>query len=408
MRRTVPQDLSGTVQVLDGVEWIGSTGELEAWVSRVENEPAMALDTEFHRERSYFPKLCLVQAAVADEVVLIDPLACDLSPLGRLFTRKSMEFVFHASEQDLEILERAVGIRPARIFDTQIAAALAGTPRASLVSLVAQYCGVKLSKEARLSDWTVRPLSVAQIAYAACDVYYLIELRNRLGGILAHLGRDGWALEDMEFARELRRNPPDGPESLRRIREVRTLDAIGRALARDLAHWREDCARERDIPARFVLSDEALVAIARARPTSLEALFSLREVTERRFGRPHGAKVIELVEGAAAVREDPVLCPREDCPPGSLPLSHLVGAVVSAFAERAGIEPTLVASNDDVAAFVQSRSGPLATGWRYAQVGQDILRLLEGQASLVVEGGELSILPRWPQVHAKGEDAVFE
>ncbi len=408
MRRTVPQDLADGLQVLEGVEWIDSTSDLVNWVSRVANEPMMALDTEFHRERSYFPKLCLVQAAVSDQIVLIDPLACDLSPLARLFALPTMQFVFHAGEQDLEILERAVGARPSRIFDTQIAAALAGTPRASLVSLVAEHCGVTLSKEARLSDWTVRPLSAAQIVYAACDVNYLIEVRNRLSGILAHLGRDGWATEDMEFARGLRRNPPEGPESLRRIREVRTLDAVGKALARDLALWREGCARDRDIPARFVLSDQALVAIARYRPKNVEALFALREVSARRFGRAYANQVIELVENVREVKEGPVLFTPEDCPPGSLALGHLVGAVVTAFAREKGIEPALIASRDDIASFVQGRTGPLATGWRFAEIGQSIVRLLDGEASLVVQDGELSVLGRWSEIDAEGENSVLE
>ncbi len=346
-----------------------------------------AVDTEFHRERTYYPKLALLQIKVEEEVFLIDALETPLEPLAPAFADPEREFVFHAAEQDLEILERAIGARPERVFDTQIAAGFLGLSKASLGALLSHFLGIQITKTARLSDWMARPLSGEQLAYAASDVDYLAELRDRIAAELAELSRYEWAIEEMVAATRRKRSEIAPDHAWLRIRECRGLDREGKRVAAKVAAWRESKARQIDVPVRTLLSDLAVAAIAKALPESREALLAIRGVEPRRIRREMVDELVQVVSGArfggpAATDELPVVMA---VTPEQQPLVLLCASMVHARALDLGMDPTLIASREEIAAYVASRSGPVATGWRHSLVGASLDRLLSGEGSLRIE-----------------------
>ena len=217
--------------------WIANSAELREYVGRLMSESRYALDTEFHRERTYFPKLALLQIAGAGEIVLIDPLACDLSPLRDLFQTDALA-VLHAAQQDLDVLTHAVQAVPKRLYDTQLAAGFLGYSTPSLVSLLQSELKVTAAKGDRLTDWLRRPLTADQCEYAAADVAHLLQLHDRLTKQLAELGRTSWADDACD---DLLRKPVSGtaPElAWTRLKDVRVLKPKARGVARAVAAWR--------------------------------------------------------------------------------------------------------------------------------------------------------------------------
>ncbi len=256
--------------------WIDDQAELDAAVTQLVERPRYALDTEFHRERTYYPKLALIQIAWRhddgrQELVLVDPLAVDVRVLGDLFTTDSL-CVIHAAQQDLDVLTHAVGSVPSRMFDTQLAGGFVGYGTPSLVSLLQGEIGVTPAKGDRLTDWLRRPLTDAQRQYAAADVEYLLEVHDRLVAKLDELGRVRWAEEACE---ELRTRPVSGAapdDAWLRLKDARSLRPAARAAAQAVAAWRERRAMRVDIPVRQVLPDLAVLGIAQRKPSSLKEL----------------------------------------------------------------------------------------------------------------------------------------
>jgi ribonuclease D len=274
---------------------ITDQGRFEALVDQLASEQAVALDTEFHRERTYFPRIALLQLAWGDEVALVDPLRVDLHPLARVLD-SDVVIVIHAASQDLEVLLRSSGAVPRHLFDTQIAAGFLGMSAPSLAALVEREIGAKLPKGDRLTDWLARPLTEAQLAYAAADVAHLLEIWRRQCEQLTARGRLGWA--EAEFA-ELRSRarisrPPD--EAWTRIKEVRQLKGQARQIAQEVAAWREERAIEIDQPSRFVMADLAVVAVAQRAPRTPEELRSIRGVDDRHARGETAKAILEAVQ----------------------------------------------------------------------------------------------------------------
>jgi ribonuclease D len=238
-----------------------------------------AIDTEFHRERTYFPQVALVQLAVADELVLIDPLACDLAPLAGLLTGPGTA-ILHAGSQDLEVLDLACGAVPSRLFDTQIAAGFLGVASASLASLLERELGVRLTKGDRLTDWLRRPLTPEQLDYAAADVRHLRQLAERLTRKLERRGRLAWVEAECELLRTRPRTRRVPEEAVLRLKEARRLKGSSARVATALAAWRERRAAALDIPVRHVLSDLAVIAIAQQQPTTPEDMDQIAASTD--------------------------------------------------------------------------------------------------------------------------------
>ena len=242
-----------------------------------------AIDTEFHREKTYYPQLALIQILWGDQIALIDPLAIDTHRLGRLFESDALAVV-HAAQQDLEVLKHSCGIAPRQIFDTQLSAGFLGYSTPSLSSLVQSEFKVLLPKADRLTDWLRRPLSPTQITYAASDVEYLLQLHDRLSERLIAQGRREWAEQACEELRIRPYGPVDPTLAWLKIKEVRALRGRARGVAQSVAEWRERKAMASNIPPRRVISDMALLAIAQKMPNTESELLQSRGIEARQLG----------------------------------------------------------------------------------------------------------------------------
>lgn len=368
--------------------------QLGALLERAGRCERYALDTEFHREKTYHPRLALVQLAWADEVVLLDPLAIDLAPLADLLVGPATA-VLHAADQDLEVLQHHCGAIPSVLFDTQIAAGFVGYGTPSLTALVDGELGIHLPKGDRLTDWLARPLDDRQLTYAASDVAHLLPLAEQLERQLAALGRLGWAEDECEAARVRPRGPREPQEAWRRIKEARQLRGTALSVARAVAAWREERAAASDIPARFVLPDLAVVGIAQRRPRDLEALRAVRGVDGRHLRGETGRALLDAVDlGCNGPRPDPVA--REHELPKHLKAAvGLVSAWLSQLSRELTLDPTLLATRADLEGFLAGDpTSRLAHGWRHEIAGEPIRRLLAGEAAVAFEDGRLVLEPR--------------
>jgi ribonuclease D len=260
--------------------WIADGDALDELIDELLPEPRYAVDTEFHRERTYYPKLALLQVGWSGGIALIDPLAVDVAPFAKVLDGGGLA-LFHAAQQDLEVLGRATGTLPARMFDTQVAAGFLGYSTPSLATLVAGELHEHLPKGDRLTDWLARPLTQDQKTYAAADVAHLPGLHDRLTAQLEAEGRLAWAHAECEELRIRPTGPGDPEDAWLRLKDVRTLRGQARGVARAVAAWRERRAAELDQPARFVLADLAVLSIAQKAPRTPEALRSTRGVEDR-------------------------------------------------------------------------------------------------------------------------------
>jgi ribonuclease D len=366
-----------------------------AVIDALRDAPAYALDTEFHRERTYYPKLALVQLAWPGELVLVDPLAVDMAPFAEILRGPAIA-VLHAADQDLEILELVCGTVPATLFDTQVAAGFTGLSTPSLATVYEKLLGVKVGKGDRLTDWLRRPLTDDQLVYAANDVVHLLEVRDLLVADLEGRGRLQWALDECELQRVRGRGQRDPDEAWRRIKEARQLKGKTRGVARSVAAWRERRAATLDIPVRYVLSDIAVVGIAQRPPRN-------RAELERIRGFDKGMRddaVKDLLAAVKAGVDGPVPA-SDDSPTGGLdrdlrPAVALISAWVAQLGRDLHLDAGLLATRGDLEALLRGDpTARLAEGWRAEIVGEPIRRLLNGEAAVAFAGdGELVIEER--------------
>lgn len=375
--------------------FIDTDAGLASVVDQLLDQPRYALDTEFHRERTYWPKVALVQIAWPGELVLIDPLEVDLAPLRAVMDSDALA-VLHAAAQDLEVLELATGSVPQRLFDTQIAAGFLGMSTPSLASLHERELGVQLPKGNRLTDWLERPLKDAQKDYAAADVDRLLEIHDAICRQLDDLGRRDWAEEECEIMRSRDRGPRDPLEAWRKIKEARHLKGTALSVARSVAAWRERRAADIDQPVRFVLSDIAVVSVSQSAPTSVEALAKVRGVDKGIARGVLGEKILEAVnEGVEANWRPPRPQKRRDDGRDLRPAVALVAAWVNQIARDRQLDPTLLATRADVEALVRGdEDARLAHGWRAETAGGPITRLVSGDAALAFDGGAVVLEER--------------
>ncbi len=374
---------------------IDQAEELLPVVEALLAQPRYALDTEFHRERTYYPKAALVQIAWPGELVLIDPLAVDLSPLREVMESDTLA-VLHAASQDLEVLELECGAVPQRLFDTQIAAGFLGMSTPSLSSLHERELGVQLPKSNRLTDWLVRPLGEAQLDYAASDVAQLLEIHDRLVAQLEEKGRVPWADAECEIMRTRWRGPRDPDEAWRKIKEARHLKGKALTVARAVAGWRERRAAEIDQPVRFVLSDIAVVGVAQAAPKDVEALGRVRGIDKGMAKGSLGPAILDAVAVGVASDWRPPRPPRRSNDTRDLrPAVALVAAWVNQLAHDRQLDPSLLATRADVEALVRGDDDArLAVGWRAELAGGPIRRLVAGDAALAFEDGAVILEER--------------
>jgi ribonuclease D len=356
-------------------------------VASLADAPAYAVDTEFHRERTYWPQLALVQIAWADEIVLIDPLVVDLSPLREVLEGPGLA-VMHAASQDLEVLARACDAIPSRLFDTQLAAGFLGFSTPSLASLVRRMLDIDLPKASRLTDWMRRPLVPEQQRYAAADVAHLLEVADLLRAELDASGRLAWAEAECEELRTRRWGPPAPQDAWLRLKESRSLRGRARGIVCALAAWRELRAATTDQPVRFVLSDLALVGIAGEAPKDLEALRRIRGIDQRHTRGGQGQEILETIKAGQAIPESELRSPRRDDLDRELrPALALLVAWVSQLSRELAIDPALLATRSDLTAFLNGDpDARLAQGWREELVGRPARRLVDGELALAFDG----------------------
>jgi len=371
---------------MTGYRMVDSERGLSEVVDALLEQPRYAIDTEFHRERTYYPKLALVQISWPDDLVLIDPLAVDLAPLAHVLTTDTVA-VMHACGQDLEVLELATGTVPVQLFDTQVAAGFLGMATPSLSALHERFLQKRLPKGDRLTDWLARPLSQGQLDYAASDVRHLLQIHDLLTADLTTRGRLQWAADELAEQRERTRSVRDPDEAWRKIKETRHLKASSMGVARAVAAWRERRAAEIDQPVRFVLPDLAIVALAQKRPTSPEQLKGLRGVDDRHLRGDVGRAVLEAVKVGLDDPVTPTPTNRSTEPRRELrPAVALISAWVSQLARELELDTTLLATRADIEAFARGDDDArLRRGWRAEAVGDALSHLLGGDAALAFD-----------------------
>lgn len=372
--------------------WIDKDSELEGLRDRLIDHPRVAIDTEFHRERTYFPELALLQIGSPDGVYLIDPLRCDVGILAPVLD-SSVLWIAHAAQQDLEVLHLATGVTPRNLFDTQIASGFIGMSTPSLSALVSSTLGVNLSKGDRLTDWLRRPLTPAQCAYAANDVLHLDAVYEKVTEELIGLDRLGWA-EEACAESLLRRQESTSDDAWLRVKDARSLKGEARGVARSVARWRDERARQLNVPVRRVLSDMALVSIAQQVPTSANELLGLRGIDGR---LSHGSDVNEILAVVASGRTEVVSLPNgsgEEIDKRLKPAVNLMTAWISELARLHRIDATLLGTRADVDALLRrDESCRLLSGWRRDIVGSDLEDILNGRAGLSFDGkGHLRLI----------------
>ena len=361
-------------------------------LAALHDEPVIGLDTEFHREKTYFPQLALLQLAWPDQVVLVDPLDVDVAPLGDVLAGHRTT-VIHAAGQDLEVLELACGTGPSRLFDTQIAAGFLGHTNPSLGTLLDRELGVRVPKADRLTNWLRRPLTDEQLTYATADVEHLLELHERQVAALEEASRLHWATDECQLFLERNRGGRDPDEAWTRIKEARRLEGPDAAIAKEVAAWRERRAAEVDRPVRRVLSDLAIVSIARKGPRRAKELEGLRGVDRGATKGRIGEALLEAVSRGRAA-PPPVATRRAEPLPKELrPAATLISTWLSQQARDHDLDPALLATRADVEALlVGDRDGRLSDGWRAEMIGGAIDALLEGRAAVAFEDGGRLVL----------------
>ena len=373
---------------------VTTPAELESLCDTIGASEYYALDTEFHTERTYYPKLALIQLGWADEVALVDPLAVDPGPLARVFSGPGIA-VAHAAEQDIDVLERACGVVPSTVFDTQIVAGFLGMSTPSLARLIDQVLGLTIPKADQLSDWLTRPIPERQVAYAAGDVAHLLELRVALTAQLHELGRLTWALEECAQVLTPRRRTTVPEELWWKMGDVRKLSGRSRGVAQEVAAWRDRHAAALDRPRRHVLSDLALLAIAQRPPQSRQELQRTRGVDARHLAQGAAAEILAAVARGLALPPEQIRLPPDGREAQASPAAVAVCAgLVRQIADDLRFDQSLLATRADIANLLCGERSRLDTGWRSSIAGDPIRRLLAGEVAAVFDGGALILEER--------------
>ncbi len=377
---------------------ITTTEALDQLCMRLRRETFVTIDTEFMRERTYWPELCVVQLAGTDEVAIVDAQApgIDLDPLGALLADRHVVKVFHAARQDNEIFVLRFGAVPVPLFDTQVAAMVAGFgDQVGYDSLVASLTGGQIDKAHRFSDWSARPLSAAQIAYAAADVTHLRGVYERLCARLQQEGRLEWVAEEMAALADPATYRPD-PETMWERLRPRTGNRRLLGILRAVAAWREREAQRVNIPRQRLLKDESLLEIAATAPTSADELARVRGVGRGLADGRTGASLLAAIQATRALPDDAMPdAPRgKDGPRPSPALVSLLKVLLAAQCEAHDVAPKLVATADDIErlAIEDAPDIPALHGWRREVFGENALALKRGDLSLGVLGRRIRLL----------------
>lgn len=377
---------------MTGAAWIDDQRSLDDLVAVLVDQSRLAIDTEFHRERTYWPVCALVQVGWAGGTALIDPLAVDVAGIAPVLRGRTI--VMHAASQDLEVFRRSVGVVPDDLFDTQVAASFLGMSSIGLAPLLRKVLDVELTKGDRLTDWLERPLPPGALEYAEADVVHLLQVHDHLVAELEQRDRIGWAASECRALVERSLDDSDPDTAWWRVKEARRLRGRAAAIAQEVAKWREQHAATADKPLRSVLPDLALAGIAQRPPKSVEALTKIRGLRERGIPRAIRGDVLEAVDRGRALDLDLVRHPENSPVPsdvrGAIPL---LMSWVSQRARELELDPAVLATRRDLEAFLRSDDDArLASGWRAEALAGEIEALLDGRAALSFERGRGLVL----------------
>jgi len=376
---------------------ITTTADLAAFCQKLAAAPFIAVDTEFMRETTFWPRLCLVQVAGPDIAANIDPMAegLDLGPLLALMADASIQKVFHAGRQDVEIFN-ILGVIPLPLFDTQIAAMAAGFgEQVAYDALVRQMLKITLDKSSRFTDWARRPLNQAQLEYALADVTHLATLYPMLRNRLEETGRLAWVMEEMNALTDPAVYDIDPENAWKRLKP-RTSNKRFLAMLASLAAWREREAQARDIPRGRVLKDEALTEIAAHPPESGEALERIRAVPKGFAGSKLGKGLMDAIEHGRTAAPPPGIEPerarrKREPSPAAI---DLLKTLLRLRAEAVGVAPRLIANAEDIERLAALEDDDVAAlkGWRNEVFGKDAVALRKGDLAIALDGGEAVVV----------------
>ena len=375
--------------------YISDYESLVAFCDRAAGSRILAVDTEFLREKTYYPLLCLIQVATHDETAAIDPLAIDdLSPLRDLLVDERVTKIFHACTQDQEVILDAFGVVAAPVFDTQLASAFVGMrQQVGYGALVERYTGVRLPKADSLTDWSRRPLDAEQLAYAEDDVRYLPGIYDAIMTQLVAKNRLGWLAPEMAQLADRTRYERAPEEAYLHLKRAGSLTRRQLAVAREVCAWRERKAASRNIPRKWVVSDELLVEVSKRSPKAVDRLRRIRGTDQ--LSAHDAEELVRSVRKGLAIGVDELPAARRTVRASaeSEGVFDLMNALLRIVSDRSGVASQLIATKDDLhdlAAGVEDCR--LREGWRYELAGRRLERLLAGEIGLTVKDGHIEVL----------------
>jgi ribonuclease D len=377
---------------------ITTTAELARYCETIKGQPFVAVDTEFMRETTYWPKLCLIQAAAPNAHAVIDPLAegMDLEPFLAILRDESILKVFHAARQDVEIFNNLQAM-PRPLFDTQVAGMAAGFgEQIAYDALVRQMLKIELDKSSRFTDWARRPLSDNQLTYALADVTHLADLYPKLHKRLEQEGRLPWVTDEMAVLTDPANYDVDPENAWRRLRPRKHTTKY-LAVYRAVAAWRERTAQSRDQPRGRILKDEAIDEVATQAPIDADGLDRLRSVPKGFSGSRFGPDLLLAIrealkdpDGYAPVIERA----KVSASPAAGAVVELLKVLLKARAEEAGVASKLIATVADLEQIANDDEAPTSAlkGWRREAFGEDALKLKRGELALVLDGARVRVV----------------
>lgn len=376
-----------------------ASDDLTQACKRLSASEFVAVDTEFMREQTFWPQLCLIQIATPGEALIVDPMArdIDLAPLWSLMANERVVKVFHAARQDIEIVFAKTGLVPTPVFDTQIAAMVCGFGESiSYVNLVKKVTGTDLDKSSRFTDWSRRPLSEKQLSYALADVTHLRDVYRDLKAEIDATGRAEWLNEEMGVLTDPKTYEAHPEDAWQRLK-LRVKNRKSLAVLMELAAWRERLAQSQDVPRARILRDEALYDIANQAPTSPEQLSELRTLSEGFSRSARAREILEAVKRGLSrdIKSVPAVARGQQLSAEATALTDLLRVLLKASAARHRVAPRLIASTDDLEriALEPEPDVPALKGWRRRLFGEDALRLKRGEIALSLVRGEVVAMP---------------
>ncbi len=382
---------------MQAIQFVDTPETLDQLCQKIAQEPWVALDTEFLREKTYYPKFCLLQIATLEWVACVDPIALpSLEKLFEVLYRQDIVKVLHSCQQDIEIFYQLTGKIPEPIFDTQLAAPVLGIQdNPGYAMLVSSFLNINLDKAHTRTDWSIRPLTEEQLQYAADDVIYLGQIYQIMLKKLSDLGRSDWLQDD--FAKLLNQDlyelPPE--KAWLKVRGKNKLTGKQLSVLQALAVWREKTAKQEDKPRGWLMRDDLLLDIARLQPVSMNELFKVRNINGR-TAKQYGQHLCQLIQEAKT--QPPIKLHESGKPPKKTQqqeaIVDLLVAVVRVRADQNSLNPSILAARKDLELLLlDDPQCSLLQGWRYEMAGKELQQILQGEIVLKILDGEVHFAP---------------